>query len=85
MSTPISRTSGSLSTNGTIVSGPGMLTFASHETAAQNTMYLYDGSTSGNLLLTIPSSQPVNLNTPVQYTNGLYVTLSTGSGIVHYS
>jgi hypothetical protein len=84
MSTPISKTSGSLSTNGTVTSGAGVVTYAQ---AIGGTMSLYDGSTSGNLLLTVTSSGYVPLPIPVQFssTAGLYATFSAGSGVVHHT
>lgn len=84
MSTPIARTSGSLSTNGTVTSAPGFVTFAQ---AIGGNISLYDGSTSGNLLLTVSSSNGTALPIPVQFssTDGLYVTLSAGTGVVHHT
>lgn len=84
MSTPIVRTSGSLSTNGTVTAGQGVVTFAQ---AIGGTMSLYDGSTAGNLLLTVTSSYSIPLSRPVQFssTAGLYATFTAGTGVVHHT
>ena len=84
MSTPIARSSGALSTNGTVKAGAGVLTFAQ---SLGGTMKLYDGSTAGTLLVSASTGIPPHINPPVQFssTAGLYVAFSTAasSGIVH--
>ena len=84
MSTPIAKSSGALSTNGTVVSGAGLLTYAQ---ATGGTLTIYDGSTSGKRLATVSSSFYVPFGFPVQYNTSLYVTVSTTAmtGIVHYA
>lgn len=84
MSTPIAATSASLSsTAGTISANGGVVTYAE---ATGGLLSLYDGSTSGNLLLTCISSGRVPLTVPVRFssTAGLYYTLSAGTAVVHY-
>ena len=84
MSIPLSRSSGSLSTNGTVTSGKGLVTFAQ---AIGGDMSLYNGSTSGTLLLTVTSSNAISLPIPVEFssTDGLYATFSAGTGVVHHT
>ena len=84
MSTPIAKSSGSLSTNGTVTAGAGVVTYAQ---AIGGDMSLYNGSTSGTLLLTVTSSNSIPLTVPVQFssTDGLYATFSAGTGVVHHT
>ena len=80
MSAPIARSSGSLSTNGTAVAGTGLLTYAE---AVGGTLVCYEGSTSGEVLATIPSSGRQTFTTPVQFSGGLWVTISAGTATIH--
>lgn len=84
MSSPISFTSGSLSTNGTVKSGQGLLMHA--EIDAGNAVF-YDGSTSGNRLTAVSSDNRTSLPTPVKFSSGLYVTVSSTASfaVAHYS
>ena len=84
MSTPISRSSGELSTNGTVTASAGVVTYVQ---AIGGTVSLYNGSTSGDLLITVTSSASQSLSSPVQFgsTDGLYITFSAGTGVVHYA
>lgn len=80
--TPV-KTSGSLSTNGTVISDPGKLHYAE---AVGGILICYDGSTSGDVLCTIPSSGAQNFSSPVSFgSSGLYVTISAGTASVHIS
>jgi hypothetical protein len=83
MAYQLSRSSGSLSTNGTVVAKSGVLTFAQ---AIGGTASLYNGSTSGTLLATVTSSGYLPLGYAVEFpsTSGLYITLSAGTAVVHY-
>lgn len=81
MSSPIGYSLGALTTNGSIASGAGLVTYAQ---AIGGTAVLYNGSTSGNQLATVTSSGYVSFNSPVQYgSSGLYITISAGTAIVH--
>jgi len=81
MSSPIAYSSGSLTTDGVIKSGQGVVSYAE---AVGGILTLYEGSTSGKLLATIPSSGNISFNTPMQFgSTGLYATISAGAGVVH--
>jgi len=81
MSSPVGNSLGALTTNGTIATGKGMVTYAQ---AMGGTAILYNGSTSGTQLATITSSGYVDFHAPVQYgSSGLYITISAGSAVVH--
>jgi hypothetical protein len=81
----ISRSSGSLSTDGMIgsTSGSGLLCGAQ---AIGGTVDLYNGSTLGTLLATITSSGYHNFANPISYgSSGLHVQISAGTAVVHYT
>jgi len=81
MSSPKSISSGSLTTNGTVVAGSGVVTYAE---AVGGTAILYNGSTSGNLIATITSSSYRVFNSPVTFgSSGLHITISAGAAVVH--
>jgi hypothetical protein len=78
----ICKSSGSLSTNGSVSPDAGALCSAQ---AIGGTVSLYNGSTSGALLATVTSSGFHNYSNPVTYgSSGLYITLSAGTGVVTY-
>lgn len=77
----LSLATGALTTNGAVVTGAGKLTYAE---AGAGAVALYDGtSTSGNLITAIPSSTYRSFNTPVKFNDGLYITVASGSAVVH--
>jgi len=84
MSGPV-KSSGSLSTDGMIgsTSAGGLLHYGE---AVGGILTCYDGSTSGALLLTVPSSHQISLVNPVSYgSSGLHVQISAGTATVHFS
>lgn len=89
MSSPNCLTSGSLSTDGTAYASAGLLHYVEIDTAGAGVLSCYDGSTVGKLLCTVHSSNTdghINFTTPVQFgSSGLYITISTGTGLVHIS
>ena len=80
MSSPC-KSSGSLSTDGNPFTSAGQLCYAE---ATGGILTCYNGSTSGELLCTIPSSESQTSTNPVQYgPSGLHVQISAGSAVVH--
>ena len=81
MSSPKSISSGSLTTNGIVVAGSGVVT---HVEAVGGTAILYNGSTSGDLISTVTSSGYRTFTSPVTFgSSGLYITISAGAAVVH--
>ena len=83
MTTPFVRTSGSLSTNGVVANGSGLLT---HAEAVGGTLTLYEGNSTGStalLVATITSSASRDWGHPLKYNGGLYATISAGAGVIH--
>ena len=81
MSSPIGYSLGALTTNGVIRSENGLITYAE---AGAGAVSLYEGSTSGKLLSTIPSSSHRAFTSAVQYgSTGLYITIASGTAVVH--
>lgn len=79
MSSPIAFSSGVLSTTGTVKTAQGLLTYAE---AIGGIATFYEGSTSGKLLATVPSSHETAFTVPVKF-DSLYVNLSAGTCLVH--
>ncbi len=80
MSSPLGYSSGALTTNGVVKSKAGVVTYVEGAGAVS----LYEGSTSGKLLTTLPSSGYRSFNSPVQFgSTGLYITISSGTAVVH--
>jgi len=78
-----SFSSGALTTNGSVATGQGILAYAE---AGAGAVSLYDGtSTGGNLLSTIPSSSYRNFDTPIKFKTGLFITVASGTAVVHLS
>ena len=81
MSSPKSLSSGSLTTNGTVATGSGVVTYVE---AVGGTAILYNGSTLGDVLATVTSSGYREFTVPVTFgSSGLYITISAGSATVH--
>jgi len=76
----LALTTGALTTNGTVRTGAGKLAYVE---AGAGAVALYEGSTSGNLISAIPSSTFRSFQTPVKYGDGLYITVASGSAVVH--
>ena len=98
MSTPITRSSGAITTTGVVTStGPGVLSYAQCSTSAN--LRLYDGistatSTAGTLLASLSAGESRSFVPPVQFGTGLFsvpsTTLGTTAGtvkscLVHYA
>ena len=75
----IGYSSGALTTNGTVKSDAGILTYAE---AGAGAVSLYVESTSGKLLTTIPSSSYRDFSCPVKFSS-LYITVASGSAVIH--
>ena len=76
-------TSGALTTNGSVTTVQGKLTYAE---AGAGAVALYEGSTSGNLITAIPSSTYRSFVNPVQVgSGGLYITVASGTAVVHFA
>ena len=94
MSTPITRSSGAITTTGVAIStGTGVLTFIMGST--DSIARCYSGTSSaGTFIGSAASSAHVNISNPVQY-DGLWVVLETTAGtsvgsvgrpaVVHYA
>ena len=89
MSSPNCKSSGLISTDGTVYASAGLLHYAEIDTAGPGSLDCYEGSSGGVLLCTVHSSNTdghINFTTPVSFgSTGLYVVLSTGTGVVHIS
>jgi hypothetical protein len=94
MSTPLTKSSGAITTTGIAIStGPGVVSYAQASTAAA--VRLYDGTSSDGVFLAgVPISGRQQFNPPVQFQTGLWVvpqsTVGSSAGsesaaAVHYS
>ena len=95
MSTPITRSSGAITTTGVATStGPGVLSYA--QTSTSGILKLYDGTgTTGVLLASLPVGARQNYDPPVQFRTGLWSVPSSTKGtsagtvvqatVVHYA
>jgi len=83
MSSPNSRSTGSLSTDGNPYTTAGLLHYAQ---ASGGVLTVYDGSTSGNLLCTVGDGARTMFTTPVAFgSSGVHVQISAGSAVIHIS
>ena len=83
MSSPLSKTSGALSTDSTVRTGHGVLCYAE---AGQVIASIYDGvSSTGTLIANISTGDRVSFHTPLQFGTGLFVSVAstTGIAVVH--
>jgi len=94
MSTPLTRSSGAITTTGVATStGPGVLSYAQASTGG--ILKLYDGpSSTGVLLASLPVSGRQSYDPPVQFRTGLWSVPSSTKGtstgataatVVHYA
>ncbi len=76
-----SYSSGALTTNGSVKTQQGILTYAE---AGAGAVSLYDGTSTGGVLLsTIPSSSYRSFNTPLKFKEALFITVASGTAVVH--
>ena len=79
--THLAIATGALTTNGVVRTGAGVLTYAE---AGAGAVSLYDGLTTGaNLIATLSSSKSRSFDCPVKFNAGLYITIGSGSAVVH--
>ena len=88
MSTPISKSSGQISTSHQVTTGSGVLTY--YRGSSGGVSAVYDGTSSTGLLLdrqhVNTAGQNAQYNPPVQFKDGLFVEVtSTEYHIVHYA
>jgi len=79
----LSIASGALSTDSTVRTGHGVLTYA---TAGDAAIDIYDGlSTTGTLMDNLIANQAHSYNTPLKFGDGLFVSVAstTGIAVVH--